>query len=59
MADLTERIANLEAEIESYKKDLKDAATPEEKSEIRGLIKSGRETLIRLLDQQNAQFIGI
>jgi uncharacterized small protein (DUF1192 family) len=59
MADLTERIANLEAEIESYKKDLKDAGTPEEKSDIRRRLTATTEALIRLLDQQNAQFIGI
>jgi len=53
VADLKEKISDLENEIEGYKVDLKNATSPEEKSELRGLIKSTRDTLNELLKKQN------
>jgi hypothetical protein len=51
MATVQEKIASLEEEIAGYRVDLRNAITPEEISEIRGLIKSSRDTLNRLLDE--------
>ena len=59
MVDLAQRITNLENEIEGYKKDLQDATSPEEKNLIRRLLLVSREAYVRLLDQQNAQIIGL
>ncbi len=59
MASLDEKIAALEAEIEGYKLDLKDATSREEKSELRGLIKSSRDYLIELQKQKNPASGGI
>jgi hypothetical protein len=42
MSNLVEKIATLEAEIEEYKRDLRAAATTEEKREIRVLITASR-----------------
>ena len=58
MASLDEEIAALKAEIEGYELDLKDAASREEKSELRGLIKSRSDNLTRLLDEKNGQSAG-
>ncbi len=55
MASLDEEITALKAEIEGYKLELKDATSAEEKSELRGLIKSCRDNLTRLLDEKKAQ----
>ena len=53
MADLNKKISDLENEIEGYRVDLKNATSPQEKSELRGLMKSRVDTLIELLKQQN------
>jgi hypothetical protein len=42
MSSLEEEIANLKNEIEEYKRDLRAAATTEEKREIRVLITASR-----------------
>ena len=55
MESLDEEIAALKAEIEGYKLELKDATTLQEKSGLRGLIKSSRDILTRLLDEKKAQ----
>ena len=55
MASLDDKIAALEAEIEGYKLELKDATTREDKSELRGLIKSTSDYLTRLLDEKKTQ----
>jgi hypothetical protein len=56
------KISSLESEIEGYKSELKDpAATKVEKSQLRGLITSARETLNRWLDEKKEkalQFAG-
>jgi hypothetical protein len=52
---LDDRIAVLEVEIEGYKNDLQIATTAQEKSEIRYLIRSSRDTLTELLRQKNPQ----
>ncbi len=46
MDPTTQRITDLEEEIKGYISDLKSASTAAEKSELRGLIKTSRETLI-------------
>jgi hypothetical protein len=62
MDTLEEKISSLESEIEGYKSELKDPdATKEEKSQLRGLITSARETLNRWLDEKKEkalQFAG-
>ena len=58
MASLDNKIAALEAEIEGYKLEYKDATSPKEKSELRDLIKSCRDNLTRLLDEKKAQSAG-
>ena len=52
MADLTKKISDLENEIGGYTLDLKNATSPEEKSELRGLIKTSRDTLNELLKRK-------
>jgi predicted nucleic acid-binding Zn-ribbon protein len=52
MTDLDKEIAALESRIEENKVDLKNATTREEKSELRGLIKSRSDTLNELMKQQ-------
>ena len=42
-------ITDLKSEIEGYKVDLKNATSPEEKSELRGLVKTRSDTLNELL----------
>ena len=49
MAALDDEIAALKAVIEGYELELKDATSREEKSELRGLIKSCRDNLTELL----------
>jgi uncharacterized coiled-coil protein SlyX len=58
MAELDNRIANLEARVAKYEFELDSASTAKEKSEIRQLINSARETLNRLLDEKKAQSLG-
>ena len=58
MASLDDEIADLKAEIEGYKNDLKEATSPIEKSELRGLIKSCRDNLTELEKRKNAQSNG-
>ena len=53
--DLCREIADLKARIAKYEADLDAACTNEEKSEIRQMIISARETLNRLLDEKKAQ----
>ena len=55
MASLDEEIAALKAEMEGYELDLKDATSREEKSELRGLIKSCRDNLTEVLKLKNGQ----
>jgi hypothetical protein len=49
MDPTTQRITDLEEEIKGYTSDLKSASSAAEKSELRGLIKTSRETLNNLL----------
>jgi hypothetical protein len=58
MKTLEEEISALKDEITGYVTQLSEATTPNEKSELRGLIKTGRETLNRLLDEKNGQSAG-
>ena len=58
MVSLDEEIAALKAEIEGYELDLKDATSREEKSELRGLIKSCSDNLTELLKLKNGQSAG-
>ncbi len=58
MASLDEEITALKAEIEGYKLELKDATSREEKSELRGLIKSCCDNLTELEKRRNAQSAG-
>ena len=59
MASLDDKIAALEAEIEGYKLEYKDATSPKEKSELRGLVKSCRDNLTELQKQKNTASGGI
>jgi hypothetical protein len=52
MADLNKKILDLENEIEEYRLEMKNATSPQEKSELRGLIKSRGDNLTELLKQQ-------
>ena len=58
MASLDDKITSLKAKIEGYELELKDATSREEKSELRGLIKSCRENLTELEKRRNAQAAG-
>jgi hypothetical protein len=58
MKTLEEKICALEDEIAGYVTQLSEATTPNEKSELRGLIKTRSETLNRLLDEKNGQSAG-
>ncbi len=58
MASLDEEITALETEIEGYELRLKDATSREEKSELRGLIKSYCDILTELEKRKNAQSAG-
>jgi septal ring factor EnvC (AmiA/AmiB activator) len=55
MSSLEEEIANLKNEIEEYKRDLRAAATTEEKREIRVLITASRTNLHDLNAQLERQ----
>ena len=56
MASLEEEIASLEQKIAEYESDLRNATTPAEKSEIRGLITARSENLTELLkEKKNVQ----
>lgn len=57
MASLNQKIEILKAEIEEYRVDLKGATTPEEKSELRGLINSSQDLLKELLQERRAQSV--
>ncbi len=59
MASLDEEITALKEEIEGYKLELKDATSREEKSELRGLLKSRSDNLTELLKQKNTASRGI
>jgi hypothetical protein len=52
MSTLEEEIASLKQEIAEYRGDLRNAVTPAEKSEIRGLIKARSENLTELLKEK-------
>jgi hypothetical protein len=58
MASLDDKIASLEAEIKGYRLELKDATSAQEKSELRGLIKSYNDRLTELEKRKNAQSAG-
>ena len=55
MATLDDEIDSLKEEIEGYKNELKIATTAQEKSDIRGLIKTTGDNLTELLKQKNSQ----
>jgi len=57
MASLDEEITALKTEIEGYKLDLKEATSREEKSELRGLIKSRSDYLVGLQKQMNTAYL--
>lgn len=54
MSSLEEKIAKLERIIDGYEAEY-ETASPAEKSELRGLIKTKQETLNRLLDEKNGR----
>lgn len=58
MATLEDKIADLEVEMEGYKRELAVAKTLEEKKDLRKLIASGHEVLKELLTQQREQTRG-
>ena len=59
MASLDEKIATLEAEIEGYKLDLKNATPAEARyDKLLDVIKSSRDNLTELLKLKNAQSAG-
>jgi hypothetical protein len=53
MANLNKKISILENEIEGYKVDLMNATCPQEKIELRELMKSTSDILTELLKMQN------
>ena len=52
MSTLEEEIASLKQVIAEYERDLRNAVTPAEKSELRGLVKASRENLTELLKKE-------
>ena len=52
MASLNEKISALEAKVEGYEVDLKNATTPEEKRLLLQIVNTRSETLNRLLDKE-------
>jgi site-specific recombinase XerD len=52
MSTLEEEIASLKQVIAEYERDLRNAVTPAEKSEIRGLINARSENLTELLKEK-------
>ncbi len=57
MADLDQKIVNLEGRVAKYEADLDVATTQEEKNRLSGLINNARETLNRLLDGKKMSFL--